>query len=72
MQVDRAFTGNTNSDLYQWESENRTDDLQFEEDLIASTNEITYNSMHIEPEKMAQVKRAHLQNPFASDILMPR
>ena len=71
MQNDRVFGGNTNSDLYLWEPVNRTDDQDFEKDLIASTNEITYNRLHLQTEKMAQLKQTHLTNPYAGDIIQP-
>jgi hypothetical protein len=36
--------GNTNSQFYMWESQNPRDELDFEADLIASTNESVYNN----------------------------
>ena len=36
--------GNTNSQFYMWEGQNPRDESEFEADLIASTNEMVYNS----------------------------
>ena len=40
---DKVFAGNTNSQFYMWESQNPHDAHEFEQDLIASTNERMYN-----------------------------
>ena len=36
------FTENTNSQFYMWEGANQRDSADFENDIIASTNEVAY------------------------------
>ncbi len=39
---DSFFAENTNSQFYMWEGVNQRDNADFENDIIASTNEVAY------------------------------
>ena len=53
----RVFDGNTNSQFYMWESQNPHDELDFERDLIASTNENIYqNNLQIRKQPFEKMR----------------
>ena len=56
MQADRVFGGNTNSNLYMWEAGSPTEEQEFESDLIASTNEVTYSNLDVENTQTLKTK----------------